>query len=66
MVRIGFRLPQFGGMAHEADRVAWFAAEAERLGAYSLWVGDRMIVPVEPGGRLHRYRLRPGQVPVAA
>ena len=47
-MRIGLCLPQFGGQAREADRVAWFAAEAERLGAYSLWVGDRLIAPVEP------------------
>jgi alkanesulfonate monooxygenase SsuD/methylene tetrahydromethanopterin reductase-like flavin-dependent oxidoreductase (luciferase family) len=31
-MRVGFALPQFGGQARQAGRVAWFAAEAERLG----------------------------------
>jgi probable F420-dependent oxidoreductase len=47
-MRVGFALPQFGKQAQEADRVAWFAAEAERLGAHSLWVGDRLLAPVAP------------------
>lgn len=47
-MRVGFALPQFGGQAHQADRVAWFAAEAERLGAQSFWAGDRLLAPVKP------------------
>jgi probable F420-dependent oxidoreductase len=47
-MRVGFALPQFGGQAHQADRVAWFAAEAERLGAQSFWAGDRLLAPVNP------------------
>lgn len=48
MQRIGFSLPQFGSLAGEAGEVARFAREAERLGADSLWVGDRLLAPVEP------------------
>ncbi|GAA3757729.1 TIGR03619 family F420-dependent LLM class oxidoreductase [Streptomyces tremellae] len=47
-MRIGFTLPQFGAMAQQSGEVARFAAEAERLGAASLWVGDRLLAPVEP------------------
>jgi probable F420-dependent oxidoreductase len=47
-MRVGFALPQFGPQAQSADRVPWFAAEAERLGAASLWVGDRLLAPVAP------------------
>lgn len=47
-MRIGFTLPQFGALADEAADVARFAREAERLGADSLWVGDRLLAPVEP------------------
>ncbi|WP_007023196.1 TIGR03619 family F420-dependent LLM class oxidoreductase [Saccharomonospora iraqiensis] len=47
-MRIGFTLPQFGPLAEEAREVMHFAAEAERLGADSLWVGDRLLTPVEP------------------
>jgi probable F420-dependent oxidoreductase len=48
LIRVGFALPQFGGQARQADRVAWFAAEVERLGAASLWAGDRLLAPVHP------------------
>jgi probable F420-dependent oxidoreductase len=47
-MRVGFCLPQFGAQAHQAGQIAWFAAEAERLGAHSLWVGDRLMAPVDP------------------
>lgn len=47
-MQIGFTLPQMGALANEAARAARFAAEAERLGADSLWVGDRMLAPVNP------------------
>lgn len=47
-MRIGFALPQWGAQARHADRIAGFAGEAERLGAASLWVGDRLIAPVDP------------------
>ncbi len=39
-------MPQFGQSAH--DDLARFAAEAERLGADSLWVGDRLLSAVNP------------------
>jgi probable F420-dependent oxidoreductase len=48
MIRLGFALPQFGALATHGDQVARFAAEAERLGARSLWVGDRLLAPVHP------------------
>jgi probable F420-dependent oxidoreductase len=50
-MRVGFCLPQFGDQAREASqagRLAVFAAEAEQLGAHSLWVGDRLMAPVDP------------------
>ncbi|MEU1297047.1 TIGR03619 family F420-dependent LLM class oxidoreductase [Streptomyces sp. NPDC005840] len=45
---IGFSLPQFGAMAHQAELVPEFARRAEDLGADSLWVGDRLLAPVRP------------------
>jgi probable F420-dependent oxidoreductase len=47
-MRVGFCLPQFGAPAQQAGQIAQFAAEAERLGAHSLWVGDRLMAPVDP------------------
>ena len=47
-MKIGFTLPQMGPLAHEAADVTRFAEEAERLGADSLWVGDRLLAPVNP------------------
>ncbi|WP_280234466.1 TIGR03619 family F420-dependent LLM class oxidoreductase [Nocardia cyriacigeorgica] len=43
---LGFALPQFGESAYQD--VARFASTAEQLGADSLWVGDRLLAPVEP------------------
>ena len=37
-------MPQFGESAH--DDLARFASTAEQLGADSLWVGDRLLAPV--------------------
>ena len=48
VIRLGFALPQFGALASQGDQVGRFAAEAERLGAWSLWVGDRLLAPVDP------------------
>ena len=47
-MQVGFCLPQFGDQGRQADQVARFAAEAERLGAHSLWVGDRLMAPLDP------------------
>ncbi|MDX3231030.1 TIGR03619 family F420-dependent LLM class oxidoreductase [Streptomyces sp. ME19-01-6] len=47
-MRIGFALPQFGALAHHPEEVARFARQAEELGAASLWVGDRLLDPVDP------------------
>ncbi|MER7788993.1 TIGR03619 family F420-dependent LLM class oxidoreductase [Streptomyces sp. NPDC097640] len=47
-MRIGFSLPQFGALAHRPEDVARFARQAEELGAASLWVGDRLLDPVDP------------------
>ena len=46
-MRIGFCLPQFGALAQPPE-VTRFAREAEALGAASLWVGDRLLAPVQP------------------
>jgi probable F420-dependent oxidoreductase len=43
---LGFALPQYGRSAH--DDLARFASTAEQLGAASFWVGDRLLVPVNP------------------
>ncbi len=45
-IMLGFALPQFGESAYQD--VARFASTAEQLGADSLWVGDRLLAPVEP------------------
>jgi probable F420-dependent oxidoreductase len=47
-MRIGFTLPQFGALAHQARDVARFARAIEDLGADSLWVADRLLAPVNP------------------
>jgi probable F420-dependent oxidoreductase len=48
VMRIGFTLPQMGALAHHPREVARFARQAEQLGADSLWVGDRLLAPVNP------------------
>ncbi|NMO57406.1 TIGR03619 family F420-dependent LLM class oxidoreductase [Actinoplanes sp. TBRC 11911] len=54
-MKIGFMLPHLHEQAHEVGRVAYFANEAEKAGAASLWVGDRNMAAVHPkigaGGR---------------
>jgi probable F420-dependent oxidoreductase len=47
-MRIGFTLPQYGPVANTPAEITRFAAEAERLGADALWVGDRVLSPLEP------------------
>lgn len=47
-MRIGFALPQLGRLAHRPQEIGRFAREAERLGADSFWVGDRILAPAEP------------------
>jgi probable F420-dependent oxidoreductase len=47
-MHIGFALPQFGALARQGDQVARFAERVEELGADSLWVGDRLLAPVNP------------------
>jgi len=47
-MRIGFTLPQYGPVANRPADITRFAAEAERLGADALWVGDRLLRPLEP------------------
>ncbi|RRQ26263.1 TIGR03619 family F420-dependent LLM class oxidoreductase [Rhodococcus sp. Eu-32] len=44
---IGICLPQLGSQSDGA-RVAEFASTAERLGYRSLWVGDRVLTPLQP------------------
>jgi probable F420-dependent oxidoreductase len=45
--RLGLALPQYGNLAEPAA-VAGFATAAEDLGYGSLWVGDRILAPLEP------------------
>ncbi|NNH69190.1 TIGR03619 family F420-dependent LLM class oxidoreductase [Nocardia uniformis] len=47
-MKIGFALPQYGSHARQAARVPRFAAEVERAGADSLWVGERLIAATHP------------------
>jgi probable F420-dependent oxidoreductase len=47
-MKIGFNLPLDGEHAHRSEGIAVFAREAEKLGVDSLWVGDRMLAPVNP------------------
>ncbi|MEU6511209.1 TIGR03619 family F420-dependent LLM class oxidoreductase [Streptomyces sp. NPDC046942] len=47
-MHVGFSIPTFGSAANEVNGVARFAAEVEKLGATSLWVGDRLLAPVAP------------------
>src|ERR1700691_2743531 len=47
-MRVGFTLPSLGHLAHQPREISRFAAEAERLGAASFWVGDRLLAPAEP------------------
>jgi probable F420-dependent oxidoreductase len=46
-VKLGLALPQYGPLA-DASRIASFAATAEQMGFYSLWVGDRLLTPLAP------------------
>ena len=46
--RVGFALPTFGPPATEAGGIARFCVEMERLGASSVWAGDRLLTPVHP------------------
>ncbi|WP_103342378.1 TIGR03619 family F420-dependent LLM class oxidoreductase [Amycolatopsis sp. CA-126428] len=46
-MRLGLALPQYGALADPAA-VARFATAAEDLGFTSLWVGDRILTPLEP------------------
>ncbi len=47
-MKIGFALPYLNNLAHQVDRAAEFAREAEKAGAASLWVGDRNFAAVNP------------------
>ncbi|MDT8909812.1 TIGR03619 family F420-dependent LLM class oxidoreductase [Amycolatopsis sp. PS_44_ISF1] len=49
-LRLGLALPQYGKLADPAA-IAGFAAAAERIGYRSLWVGDRVLTPVDPSDR---------------
>jgi probable F420-dependent oxidoreductase len=47
-MRLGFSLPVFGKAAATPGGIARYAREAEQAGAGSLWVGDRLLSPVNP------------------
>ncbi|GAB2760121.1 TIGR03619 family F420-dependent LLM class oxidoreductase [Amycolatopsis magusensis] len=46
-MRLGIGLPHYGAHADPAG-IAAFAAHAEKVGYDSLWVGDRVLTPLEP------------------
>ncbi len=48
--RIGLALPQYGAFADPSAALR-VAAEAEGMGFDSLWVGDRLLLPVAPRDR---------------
>ncbi|GII55805.1 LLM class F420-dependent oxidoreductase [Planotetraspora thailandica] len=54
-MKIGFAVPHLHKQAHDIAKTAYFAREAEKAGADSLWVGDRNFAAVNPkigaGGR---------------
>lgn len=60
-MRIGFTLPQFGPASAKPGDLARFARTAEDLGADSLWVGDRLLSPLEP--KIGYGRTGPGPFP---
>jgi probable F420-dependent oxidoreductase len=47
-MRVGLSLPQFGGVTGEPAGIRRYIRQAEDLGADSLWVGDRLLAPVDP------------------
>ncbi|MDI5974615.1 TIGR03619 family F420-dependent LLM class oxidoreductase [Amycolatopsis magusensis] len=47
-MRLGFSLPVFGKAAATPGGIARYARAAEQAGAAGLWVGDRLLSPVEP------------------
>jgi probable F420-dependent oxidoreductase len=47
-MRLGFSLPVFGKAAATPGGIARYARAAEQAGAASLWVGDRLLSPVDP------------------
>jgi probable F420-dependent oxidoreductase len=47
-MQLGFSLPVFGKAAATPGGIARYARDAERAGAASLWVGDRLLSPVTP------------------
>ena len=46
-MRLGFSLPQHGSAANPDDLIT-VAKRAEEIGYQSLWVGDRLLAPVDP------------------
>ncbi|MFI1916438.1 TIGR03619 family F420-dependent LLM class oxidoreductase [Nocardia sp. NPDC020380] len=47
-MKIGFNLPQHGAQASDGAKVAYYAAEVEKAGAESLWVGERLLAATNP------------------
>jgi probable F420-dependent oxidoreductase len=47
-MQLGFSLPVFGKAAATPGGIARYARAAEQAGAASLWVGDRLLSPVNP------------------
>ncbi|MGV9774624.1 TIGR03619 family F420-dependent LLM class oxidoreductase [Streptosporangium sp. NPDC003464] len=49
-VRLGLALPQYGRFA-DGEALVTVAREAEARGFASLWVGDRLLTPLDPADR---------------
>jgi probable F420-dependent oxidoreductase len=56
---LGFSLPVFGKAAATPGGIARYAREAEKAGAASLWVGDRLLSPVAPAVPYPGYETMP-------
>jgi probable F420-dependent oxidoreductase len=46
-VEVGIALPQYGAIA-SPETILHVAEEAERIGLASLWVSDRLLLPIKP------------------
>ena len=58
---IGVNLTHYGPVAREPDGIARFARAAEKLGATSLWVGDRLLAPLNPSVGYLNYSYFPAE-----
>jgi probable F420-dependent oxidoreductase len=64
-MRMGFSLPVFGRAAAEPGGIARYARAAEQAGAAGLWVGDRLLSPVDPVVPYPGYATMPKEFAIA-